>query len=394
MARVAHRVAVALGILATMPPLGGCAILRPPPPDAPSDVLEERALRLMWRREVSADNVLASFTPTERSTPALDPEGGRIFVGSSDEHLYALRAGDGSTLWRFRARGAVECEVAFDAATQTVFFGTDDGFVYAVDAHDGSQKWRAAARGEVRRRPALGPEAVYVATGSDMVLALDRDTGRRLWLYKREPPEGFAVEGHAGVVLDGRRVFAGFSDGTVVGLDAAEGTALWERETAQDVELPDEDSSLPAYLDVDTTPVVHDGVVYAASHAAGVYALDERGGGVRWRRDDLTGATGLALSGNDLLVARTRALEVLAAPSGESRYRVTLPAQALTTPVPVRRFVLVSDARGALFAISRDARAVVTLVSAGPGFAAAPIVSGRRAFALSNAGVLYSLEVD
>jgi len=202
------------------------------------------------------------------------------------------------------------------------------------------------------------------------------------------------VEGHAGVALHGRRLFAGFSDGTVVALDAAEGTVLWERETAQDVELPDEDSSTPAYLDVDTTPVIRDGLVYAASHAAGVYALDERGGGVRWRRENLPGATGLALAGGDLLVSRSRALEVLAASSGESRYSVALPAQSLTEPVAARGMVLVAGTRGDLYAISRAERAVVTLVSARPGFAAAPIVSGRRAFALSNAGVLYSLEVD
>lgn len=390
MARALERVAVALLVLATT----GCGIVRPPPPEDPGETLEQRPLHLMWRRPMGADALTTAFTTTERSTPALDPEGGRLFVGSSDEHLYALRAGDGSTIWRFKARGAVECEVAYDAAGGTVFFGTDDGFVYAVDARDGSQKWRAQARGEVRRRPVLGPQAVYVATGSDMVLALDRDSGRRLWLYRRESPEGFAVDGHAGVALSGRRVFAAFSDGTVVALDAAEGSAVWERETAQDVELPEEDSSLPAYLDVDTTPVVRDGLVYAASHAAGVYALDARGGGVRWRRDDVTGATGLALSDDDLLVARTRALDVLSAPSGESRYRVTLPGQSLTTPVAVRGLVLVADARGALYAISREERAVVTLVSAGLGFAAAPIVSGRRAFALSNGGVLYSLEVD
>ncbi len=373
--------------------LAGCSFMRPPSTEGGAEVLEDRVLRLLWRRDV-APSLTAPFTAAQRSSPALDPEGSRIFVGSSDEHLYALRAEDGATIWRFAARGAVGCEITFDRATQTVYFGTDDGFVYAVDARDGAQKWRTPARGEVRRRPVLGPEAVYVATGSDVVFALDRDTGRRLWMYRREPPEGFAVDGHAGVALEGRRVFAGFSDGTVVALDAAEGSALWERETAQDVELPEEDSSLPAYLDVDTTPVVRDGVVYAASHAAGVYALDARGGGVRWRRDDVAGATGIALEGDDLYVSRTRALDVLAAGTGEDRYRVRLPAQALTPPTIARGLVLVAATRGDLYAISREARAVMTLVSAGEGFAGAPVASGRRAFALSNAGVLCALEVD
>jgi outer membrane protein assembly factor BamB len=384
---VVSKIATLLACLAAV----GC--MRPPAPEAGGDIALDRVLHLLWRRDVAA-SLTTPFTSAERSAPALDPEGDRVFVGSSDQHLYALRAGDGSTLWRFRTHGAVGCEITFDASTDTVFFGTDDGYVYAVDAGDGSQKWRTPARGEVRRRPVLGPEAVYVATGNDVVLALDRDTGRRLWMYKREPPDGFAVEGHAGVASSGRRIFAGFSDGTVVALDAAEGSALWERETAQDVELPEEDSSLPTYLDVDTTPIVHDGLVYAASHAAGVYALDERGGGVQWRREDMGGTTGLALSGGELYASRARVLDVVSASSGEARYRVDLPAQSLTSPTVTRGVVLVAGTRGALYAISREQQAVVTLVSAGEGFGAAPVAAGRRAFALSNAGVLYSLEVD
>lgn len=373
----------------------GCAISRPPSGGA--DALPERALRLLWRRNV-AERITPPFTPIERSTPALDPENDRLFIGSSDEHLYALRASDGSTLWRFKARGAVSSEVAYDAASKMVYFGTDDGFVYAVDGNTGAQKWRTSARGEVRRRPGLTREALYVASGSDMVLALDRETGRRLWSYKRDSPEGFAVEGHAGVALLERRVFAGFTDGTVAALDSSDGSVVWERDTAGDLEPADEDSSLPQYLDVDTTPVVRDGLVWVASQAAGIYALDERGGGVRWRRDDILGVGGLALAGSELYAASSRAGIVALAPeTGETRYEVRLPrgSTSLTSPIVARHLVLVgSSENGNLYAISRTSRDVVTIVNPGDGFNATPIARGRRAFALSNGGVVYSFEIQ
>ncbi|MBI2893087.1 MAG: PQQ-binding-like beta-propeller repeat protein [Deltaproteobacteria bacterium] len=373
----------------------GCAMSRPPSDGR--QALPDHALRLLWRRSV-ADRLTMPFTPIERSTPALDPEGNRLFIGSSDEHLYALRASDGSTLWRFKARGAVASEVAYDAASKMVYFGTDDGFVYAVDADTGAQKWRASARGEVRRRPALTPEALYVASGSDLVLALDRDSGRRLWLYKRDSPEGFAVEGHAGVALRERRVFAGFSDGTVAALDSSDGSVVWERDTSADLEPADEDSSLPQYLDVDTTPVVRDGMVWAASQAAGIYALDERGGGVRWRRDDLQGVGGLALARSELYAASSRTGIVALAPAtGLTRFEVRLRrgSTSLTSPVVARDLVLVGSSEGGnLYAISRSSRNVVTIVNPGDGFNATPIALGRRAFALSNGGVVYSFEIQ
>jgi outer membrane protein assembly factor BamB len=372
---------------------GGCAIARPP--DEVPEPLPQRALRLLWRRSV-ADRLTLPFRPIERSTPALDPERDRLFIGSSDEHLYALRASDGSTLWRFKTRGAVASEVTYDAAGGTVIFGTEDGFVYALDAETGHKKWHANARGEVRRRPILGAEAVYVASGSDLVMALDKDSGHRLWVYKREPAEGFAVEGYSGVALDGRRIFAGFSDGTVAALDASEGTALWERDTAADLEPADEESTAPQYLDVDTTPVVADGTVYVASHAAGVYALDERGGGVRWRRDDVQGVSGLALAGGELFAASSRnGIVALATESGETHYRISLPPSTFTVPIVARDLLLVGSSDGGnLYAISRPLHEVVTVVNPGFGWNASPSALGRRAFALSNGGVVYSFEIE
>jgi len=42
--------------------------------------------------------------------PEIDPEHNRVFVGTSDHGLYALRAGDGSTLWRYETMGLVQSE--------------------------------------------------------------------------------------------------------------------------------------------------------------------------------------------------------------------------------------------------------------------------------------------
>ena len=59
---------------------------------------------------------------------------GRIFVGTADRGLYALRAGDGATLWRFETLGAVQCEPLYDPQFDIVYFGSHDGALYAVQA--------------------------------------------------------------------------------------------------------------------------------------------------------------------------------------------------------------------------------------------------------------------
>ncbi len=63
----------------------------------------------------------------ERGRPEIDALHDRVFVGSADHGLYALRAGDGSTLWRFETLGVVQSEPLYDGEMDYVYFGSHDG---------------------------------------------------------------------------------------------------------------------------------------------------------------------------------------------------------------------------------------------------------------------------
>jgi outer membrane protein assembly factor BamB len=59
------------------------------------------------RPVIAASRVVGE--PYERGQAELDLVGRRVFVGSSDHGLYAVRAEDGSVLWRFETLGFVNC---------------------------------------------------------------------------------------------------------------------------------------------------------------------------------------------------------------------------------------------------------------------------------------------
>ena len=46
-----------------------------------------------------------------------------MFLGTSDRGMYALRASDGSTIWRFETLGVVQCEPLYDPEEDVVYFG-------------------------------------------------------------------------------------------------------------------------------------------------------------------------------------------------------------------------------------------------------------------------------
>src|SRR5262249_52670836 len=137
----------------------------------------------------------------------------------------------------------------------------------------GAVKWKYQAKGAILRPPVLSGDMVLFSTDLDKVVALDRGTGKWRWQYERDTPEEFTIRGHAGVAVADNRVFAGFADGHVVALSLSGGEIVWVRSLAGEANQ---------FVDVDTTPIVQGGAVYAASAAGGLYALSEADGTERW----------------------------------------------------------------------------------------------------------------
>ena len=77
------------------------------------------------------------------SSPLLDS--GRIYFGSEDGTVYAMRAGDGAIRWTYRAAGAVKGGLALKDGK--LFFGDYGGKVQAIRQADGHRLWRSSSAG-------------------------------------------------------------------------------------------------------------------------------------------------------------------------------------------------------------------------------------------------------
>lgn len=351
----------------------------------------------------------------ERGRPELDTAHRRVFVGSSDHGLYALRADDATELWRFETMGAVQCEPLYDSAENVVYFGSNDGALYKVRADDGHLLFRFATNGEVARRPVLRDGMLFVMNANDTLLALDAKTGALKWTQHRTPAFGMEISGYAGPTVVGSRVFAAFSDGVVDVYSAADGAEQWSGgvDLAAEAEQT-AGGEVPKYLDVDTTPVVDTiasgEVVFVASYAGGVFALDTDNGARAWVNEKATGVTELMLWKQPAHRATPRgpetpARKILLASSGltglwgldpnEGRtlWHRSLPEGGLTAPVPVAGAVLVGTTRYGLFLFSPVDGALIDAIQTGSGFAMTPAAAGVRAFAMSNGGAFLGLLV-
>ncbi|QQR88908.1 MAG: PQQ-like beta-propeller repeat protein [Myxococcales bacterium] len=240
------------------------------------------------------------YAPVELSAAALDPEHDRVYIGTSEGRFWAL-SGGGSKVYHYNASAAIQSKPAFDPDRDELYFGTEDAVIHALNASSGMLRWRAKVKGPVHQTPVLAADRLFVVTDSDQVIALSRNDGKEIWSYRREAPDGFAIAGRAGLLEADGKIITGFTDGMVVALDPVSGNVLWERDTSVEVEQPM--GSPERFVDIDTTPVQVDDVVYVASFSGGVFAIELSGGGVRWHQNEWTGITEIVKHGDHLLVS-------------------------------------------------------------------------------------------
>jgi outer membrane protein assembly factor BamB len=248
-------------------------------------------------------------------------------------------------------------------------------------------RWSYRSKGAIERPPEVDQELVYFTTANDRVVAVEAATGKWRWQYERETPEGFTIHGHSGARLHAGALFAGFSDGFLVALQAGSGQVIWARSLAAATEQ---------FVDVDATPALFGDTVIASSYSGGLYALADRNGDVRWRRG-IEGASALRIDGGRLYVAAPR--EGLAAftPDGQVLWRQGLAdAGDLTPPQAAGPYLIFSGSRAGLFIVERASGRLLQLFNPGHGACAAATIAGdgHDVYLLANSGTVYALRLN
>ena len=374
--------------------------------------------RPSWAMEVNDRRQLTAVNATvgeeyERGQPELDVTHHRVFIGSSDRGFYALRSDDLSTIWRFQTLGFVQCEPLYDAAEDTVYFGSNDGALYKLRASDGAMIWRFSSNAEVARRPLLTAGMLYAVNANDTIMAIDPKDGALKWSQHRTPAYGMEIAGYAGAARSLGRVYTAFSDGRVFAFDAITGKERWSADLAAEAEASSGD--VPRYLDADATPVpgrIEAGpVVFVASYAGGVFALDAETGSRMWANDRAKGVGDVVYyeepahpsryGGPDvperkLLLASsgTTGLWALDPNDGREIWRRSLPEGGVSAPVAIAGALVVSTTRYGLFLVSPIDGAVMDGIETGSGFAMTPAAYGTRVFAMTNEGALLGIHLD
>jgi outer membrane protein assembly factor BamB len=351
----------------------------------------EGGFSVRWSKQLT-DRREARYLPVELSSAAFDRKRERVYIGTTEGNFFAF-ALNGRRLFFYDAGAQIESQPAVDPDTGDVYLPSVDGAVHAITA-DGSLKWRTKLIGAIRTQPVVWGDAIYVVAENDVITALARNDGQILWTYDKEPVEEITIAGHAGLLLEEGRLYAGFTDGAVAAINPTDGRLYWELETSIDVELRPGD--VPQFLDVDTTPVLLRGTLYVASFTAGLYALNPTNGTVEWRDPAFRGVTGIAAAGRMLVIASAfRGVLLLDLRNRQVQWEKALERGAPTAPVVTQTgSVIYGETQGSLLALSLADGREIARAEGGAGFSALPTAAGRYGGAISNGGRFLCLRIN
>jgi outer membrane protein assembly factor BamB len=342
----------------------------------------------------SASIVGGDITQRIGSPPAI--EGGKLFVIDANAVVHAFDATSGARLWQatldtIKHDRAVLFGGGVSVDGGKVFVTTGRGDAAALDAATGKVLWKVRPAGPLRGAPAIGGGNIYVLTQDNQIYALKPDTGETIWTVSATL-ETSGIFGVGTPAIAQGTVVAGFSSGELSALRFENGRIVWQDQLSR----TSISTSVSVISDIDASPVVDQGKVYAIGQGGRMVAMDLFSGQRLWELT-IAGINTPWLAGEWLFVVTDQAkLLCIARTTGKIRWITQLPGfrdpkkheKPISWYGPTLaggRLLLVSDTGQMVNVAVADGK-IGTSVKAGKGFYLPPVVANNTLYLLDDKG--------
>lgn len=379
---------MALGVL-----LGACANLNPmnwfggdevnPPAE-----LQEITRQVSMRRDWSVNVGNGQGNSYNQLTPALDGE--FLYAASENGTVVAVRLSDGDVVWRRRLDDRIIGGVG--ARNGMVMLGTGNAEVVVLDQADGELRWQAQVSSEVLSAPQSNGSVVVVQTVDDKLVALEAASGEQRWIYETTLPPLTLRGTSRPVITSTGVVIAGFSNGTLISVNTADGIWNWEERVA----VPEGRYDIDRVIDVDGDLLLDGGRVLASSYQGNLMAFDVASGRIVWGME-ASSYQGLSLGFGNIYYSNEQSHIVAVRDNSEDIVwqNEDLQNRRITAPTTIGNYVAVADFEGYVHLLSQiDGRIVGRTRIDNDGIRASLVSRAGRLFVYGNSGRLVALSLQ
>lgn len=311
------------------------------------------------------------------------PQAGPVVIqGNAIDGVVAYRRRDGQEVWRRPIPNGVEAGAILQG--EHLFFGGLDGMFYGVNALDGTVRWSFPTRVENIADPYYHDGLVYFLTGANTLYALEADSGKQAWLYSRQDGQALSIRGGSKPVYQNGTIYAGFSDGAVVALNAKTGAPKWEKPLNRNKRFRDLDSAL----------VIENEFLYVSGFDDAFYALRSATGEIAWKFDQ-GGYGAMTVTADRIYYASSESeMVALNKTTGQKLWGVKLATGLPTAPVLSRGLLVFGASQGELTWVDAGTGREVARFNTGSGVLAQPLVDEKtnHLFVISSEGNVYAIQ--
>lgn len=265
------------------------------------------------------------------------------------------------------------------------------GEVMALSKETGAELWRKQLPGEVVSAPRTNGSVVAAQTVNGKLFALDAKTGEQLWFYDNPPPV-LTLRGTPSPIVTDTAIYSGFSNGRMMAFNPANGLILWEQRIAS----PKGRSELERMVDIHSSPLIKDGVIYVGTYQGRVSALARGTGKPLWGQDGSTSES-LALSGDKLFVSHADGkLVAYNSTTGEVLWsNEKMLRRLLNGPQVFGDYVAVVDFKGYMHVVNQSDGEFVARTRVDRKGARAPMLTdGETLYVYTNRGKLIAFRAE
>lgn len=339
----------------------------------------EYGVKTAWVRQTTVKDNLG-FRKINRMSPVL--VGDLVLQGNGIDGMVAYDREAGHEKWRVKIPNGIEASAA--VIKDRLFVGASDGNFYSLEASTGKILWTFQTKAENLSAPMLEEGVVYFLAGNNVFYALDAATGKQLWLYSRQDTSQFSIRGGSQAAYKNGNLYVGFSDGSLVALNAGSGAVIWDLQLNRN----------KRFRDIDATPVIDENQIYVAGYDDKLYSISADKGEVLWRIDG-GGYSSVTLAGDKIFYSTSQGeVWALNKANGDRVWSYKL-KQGIATQVSTYKGSLVfGESQGKLMFLDPNTGKELGSMEPGRGILSTPSVDEKkdRVYFISGEANLYAID--
>ncbi len=292
-----------------------------------------------------------------------------VYIGSYDEHLYALDLLSGKEKWKYKA-GPLKASPAVRQGM--VYVGNADGIFHCVDAAKGEKRWTFETNGEITSGANFAGDRILFGSHDETLYCLTTD-GKLKWKFQTQGPV------YGSLASAGGKTFVAGCDSKLHVLDVATGK---------------EDRAVDLGGQSGATAAVVGDHLYVGTMSNQFEAIDWKKGAIDWtfQAEERPQPFYSSAAVTDRLVltgSRDRCLHALERKSGKEIWSFATEGKVDGSPVVAGKRVYAPSLDGNLYVLDLDSGKQIDKIALDGAIQGSPAVVEGRLLIGTSKGTLY-----